>query len=308
MNGRGGSTLLKRSDLLDRGYIAKRRPGANRSLLLFFFAFPVIAAFVTVTFSQDISTVSETLRSGKTEEKRTALMQLRGLRSEDASRAAAAALSDKEPMVRATAASSVTFLPKAEASALLLPLLRDKDEFVRREGAYALGEVGDPSSAPALIKAAGDKSLEVRSAAVAALGKVSNPSAVSSLNDILKKAPVEADELIRRAAARSLGQIAQIMRSGTVSVLTPQNFLPEKFKDIGPKPSADPRQYFGQAVDTLIHVLDNKSEADDTRREAAFALGAIGDQKAITVLNRYVSSSDPYLAEISRESLLKLKS
>jgi HEAT repeat protein len=308
MNGRGDSTLLKRFDLLDRVDNKQKKRQAKFSLRLFFFVFSLIAAFVSVTFSQDIPTLSETLRSGKTEEKRTALMQLRGLRSEDASRAAAAALSDKEPMVRATAASSVTFLPKAEASALLLPLLRDKDEFVRRECAYALGEVGDLSSALALIKAAGDKSLEVRSTAVAALGKVGNPSAVSSLNDILKKAPVEKDELIRRAAARSLGQIAQIMRSGKVRVLTPQNFMPEKYKDVGPKPSPDLQQYFVLAVDTLIHVLDNKNEVADTRREAAFALGAIGDQKAVNVLNRYVSSSDPYLAEISRESLLKLKS
>jgi len=281
---------------------------ANYSLRLFFFVFPLLAAFVSVTFSQDISALSESLRSGKAEEKRTALMKLRGLRSEAASRAAAIALNDKEPIVRATAASSVTFLPKGEASALLAPLLRDKDEFVRREGAYALGEVGDPSSAPALIKAAADKSLEVRSAAVAALGRVGNPAAVSVLTGLLKKPPVETDELIRRAAARSLGQIAQIMRSGTVAVLTPQNFLPDKFKDIGPKPSIDLQQYFGPSVETLIHVLDNKNEADDTRREAAFALGAIGDQRAISVLNRYVSSPDPYLAEISRESLLKLKS
>lgn len=300
--------MLKRSDLLGRGNSKKRMSGADGLLPLFFFVLTLLAGCTSVAFSQDISTLSETIRSGKTEEKRTALMQLRGLRSVDASRAAAAALNDEEPMVRATAASSVTFLPKAEASALLLPLLRDKNEFVRREGAYALGEVGEPSSASALMKAASDKSLEVRSTAVAALGKVGSPAAVSFLTDILKKAPVETDELIRRAAARSLGQIAQIMRSGTVSVLTPQNFLPEKFKDIGPKPSADLQQYFVQVVNTLIHVLDNENEADDTRREAAFALGAIGDQRAVSVLTKYVSSSDPYLAEISRESLLKLKS
>ena len=61
------------------------------------------------------------------------------------------ALSDNEPIVRATAASSVTFLPKPEAAAALLPLLGDKDEFVRREAAYALGVVGDPSSSAQLL-------------------------------------------------------------------------------------------------------------------------------------------------------------
>ena len=79
----------------------------------------------------------------------------------------------------------------------------------------------------------------MRTAAAAALGRVGDPAAVPALVELLKKAPSEDSELLRRAAARSIGQIAQIMRSGKVRVVTPQNFLPEKFKDVGPKPSAD---------------------------------------------------------------------
>jgi HEAT repeat protein len=56
----------------------------------------------------------------------------------------------------------------------------------------------------------------------------------------------------------------------------------------------------------LINVLRNTSESDDTRREAAYSLGAIGDAKAVTTLQTFASASDPYLAEICREALLKI--
>jgi len=235
-------------------------------------------------------------------------MELRSFRSEEASRIAVAAFRDDEPIVRATAASSVLFLPKSEAAAALLPLLNDKDEFVRREVAYALGEVGNASAAAPLEKRLqSDKSAEVRTAAAVALGKVGDPQTVDSLLAVLDARPVEDNEMIRRAAARSLGQIAQIMRSGKVQVLTPQNFLPEKYKDIDRTPSPDLLSHFTNAIKKLTNVLDSTSEADDTRREAAFALGAIGDPSAAAVLSKYTSSPDPYLAEIAKEALLKLR-
>src|SRR5262249_7550531 len=155
------------------------------------------------------------------------------------SRMALPALKDKNAIVRATAVSSVLFLPKSEAITVLSPLLGDKDEFVRGEAAYALGEVGDPASATGLIKTmTSDGSPAGRSAAAVAVGKVGNPAAVSPLVSTLNSPPKEVTQMLRRAAARSIGQIAQILRSGKVAVLTPQNFLPEKLKDVNSKPSA----------------------------------------------------------------------
>jgi HEAT repeat protein len=273
-----------------------------------FLVFACLACLGNLVISQETTDLSKKLRSGSAEEKRDALLVLRSLRSEEASRMAASALHDKNPMVRATAASCVFFLPKSEAAARLVPLLSDKDEFVRGEAAYALGDVGDPAIAASLIKAmTGDKSPAVRSAAAVALGKVGNPAAISSLTSILNTTPTEEAEVLRRAAARSIGQIAQILRSGKVIVLTPQNFLPEKLKDIDSKPSPDLLIQFQPAVQTLIRVLDNSNEAGDTRREAAFALGAIGDKLAEASLAKYTASRDIYLAEIVKEALLKLR-
>src|SRR5947209_12058691 len=141
-NGKGSSTSRGRFDLLRRGQNEKKSRGVRSSVRLFFFICLLVAGFAGRVFSQDLGTLAEQLHSGSAEEKRTALMQLRSLRSEEASRVAVAGLKDKNPMVRATAASSVTFLTSAEAASALLPLLGDKDEFVRKEGAYALGVDG----------------------------------------------------------------------------------------------------------------------------------------------------------------------
>ena len=131
--------------------------------------------------------------------------------------------------------------------------------------------------------------------------------AIESLLGVLKSRPREEDEFLRRSAARSIGQVAQKGLTGDSSVLTPQNFLPDKFKDLGPANESASRPGFSTAVDVLVGVLRNTSESDDTRREAAFSLGAIGDAKAVTVLEAYTAAADPYLAEIAHEALLKIR-
>lgn len=253
--------------------------------------------------------LSRSISHGSVEEKRNVLFEIRNLKSEKASRLAIPALRDGSEIVRATAASSVIFLPKTEAASVLLPLLNDKAEFVRREAAYALGEVGDSSATVPLLRImARDKILEVRNAATIALGKIGDASAIDALTGILRNRPKEDDEFLRRAAARSIGQIAQIIGTGNRRVLTPQNFLPDKFKEID---SADDltaqNPQFRAAADVLTRVLTSRSEADDTRREAAFALGAIGDESSVSVLRVSLNSADTYLAEIAEEALLKIR-
>jgi HEAT repeat protein len=253
--------------------------------------------------------LSEALSNGNSEEKRSALAEIRNLQTEEASRLAVPALRDKDEIVRATAAASIIFIPDNEAVADLVPLLSDKAEFVRREVAYAIGEVGNPAATAHLLKLLrSDKVLEVRTAAAMSLGKIGDASAVPELVSLLKTKPVEDLEFLRRSAARSIGQIAQIIKTGKRRVLTPQNFMPEKYKDIPPDQSVElTKQYpqFAAAVPVLANALKNADESDDTRREAAFALGAIGDHSAVAALKTQVNSSDPYLAEIVKEALQK---
>ena len=246
---------------------------------------------------------------GTVEEKRSALFEIRNLRSSEASQIAVQALSDKDAMVRATAAGSVIFLPASRAAAALLPLLNDKAEFVRTEAAYALGNVADRSATPQLVRLMKkDKIFEVRTAAAIALGQIGDATAISDLVAILQDRPKEDSEFLRRSAARSIGQIAQINVTGDPTVVTPQNFLPEKFKELGSSDATGPKsQMYPNAIQVLTSVLNNKSESDDTRREAAFSLGAVADSRSLDVLRGYVSSEDPYLAEICKEAILKIE-
>ncbi len=290
----------------------KRRSKALISRCLYFgLSCLVFAVFPSKIFPQQLSIdFAETFRSGSVEAKREALFQIRNFRSAHASRLVIPALSDSNEIVRATAASSVIFLPSDEAAALLVPLLNDKADFVRREAAFALGIAASPIATDALIqRLQKDNILEVRSASAIALGGIGDIRAVDELIKVLKKKPREDDEFLRRSAARSIGQIAQIIQTGKVKVLTPKDFLPGKYNE--PESLKYPdltAQFpiFRPAVAELIRVLQNFSEANDTRREAAFSLGAIGDESAVAGLNTSLSSEDPYLIQISKESLLKL--
>ena len=220
------------------------------------------------------------LRSEDIEERRDALMRLNNLKRPDAARVAVAGLSDSAPIVRVTAAHAIMSLPQAESAALLLPLLQDKLEFVRREAAYALGETRSRSAvAPLANILTSDKEMTVRSAAAVALGEIGDESAVQALAQALagppgkkKKDKGEANDFVKRAAARSLGRIKS--RAG---------------------------------VEVLIATLSNDVNDSDVRREAATALGLIGDMTAVPALQAAFASSDPYLSEAARAALRRLK-
>jgi len=214
------------------------------------------------------------LDSIEPEERRDALMRLGNFKRPDASRAAAKGLSDPVPIVRVTAAHAVVSLPSDEAAGLLIPLLRDKTEFVRQEVAYALGDTKSRLAVQPLAEVLlGDKLNSVRGAAAVALGRLADESAVVSLAQVLtgsypKKGKNSVDAFILRAAAHSLGQIKS--KAG---------------------------------VPALIEALRNEQNETDVRREAAIALGAIGDVSAAPALQSAAASSDPYLARVALVSL-----
>ena len=227
---------------------------------------------------REIERQRQRLASSEVEERRDALVRLGNLKRPDASRAAAAALNDGTPIVRVTAAHALLSLPSKEAASLLMPLLTDKLEFVRREAASVLGQTRDRSAVNALSEALlKDKKSSVRGAAAIALGEIGDEGGVTALLQTLtggKKKRSAEDEFVARAAARSLGQI----RSRA-------------------------------AVPVLIATLENSTNAFDTRREAATALGLIGDPAAMPALQAaFTSGEDPYLAEAAGAAMRTLKS
>jgi HEAT repeat protein len=117
----------------------------------------------------------------------------------------------------------------------------------------------------------------VRGAAAIALGEIGDEAAVTALLQTLtggKKKRSSEDEFVLRAAAKSLGQI----RSRA-------------------------------AVPVLIATLENSTNAPDTRREAATALGLIGDPSAMPALQAaFTAGEDPYLAAAARVAMRTIKS
>lgn len=283
----------------------------NRQCVIRFFALIfLLCAFAGSSFAQSLEDLAGQISRGDTEQKRNALAQIRNLQTESASRIAVRALEDSAEIVRATAAFSVVFLPQAEAAQTLLPLLKDKSALVRREAAYALGKVGSSQAVGSLLRIfQTDKIIEVRNAAIVALGEIGDASAVPELTKILQRKPQEKEEFSRRSAARSIGQIAQIVQTGERTVITPESFgLKNRRTNEEPnrRNSVETFPAFGAAADILIQTLRNAQEFPDVKREAAFALGAIGDGAAIAILQANLTAEDYYLAEICTEALNKI--
>lgn len=281
-----------------------------RLAVVLLLGFTALIADAAAQTPDELNSLSATLSNGSSEQKRDALSRIRLIATPEASILAVSALKDADEAVRATAAASAVFAEPEIAVNALLPLLDDRSPFVRRESAYALGIVGSELASQKLIRTfENDKDLEVRAAAAIALGSSGGVNAIPALTALLQKKPSENTEFLRRSAARSIGQVAQIKRSHEKTIVTPSDFLPEKFKTKAEPGEADITERYPQfilALKVLTTVLANRSESDDTRREAAFALGSIGSFSSTAALRANLNGSDPYLAEISKEALLKL--
>ncbi len=277
-----------------------------RTAAFVFILLSVIVSCAVASRAQDLSPLENAIRAGSSEEKRTALSDLRNLRTAEASRIAAVALSDPDAAVRATAAMSVVSLPKDEAVAALTPNLSDKEAFVRAEAASALGVVRSALAIGPLTEAINqDDSLAVRGAALRALGDIGDAAAVAALTEFLRTKPKESNAFERRSAARSIGRIAQTIQSGGYDVTTPESFLPPKYKtrrELRDLEAAYPD--FGDAVTVLKMIVAGKRDTADTRREAAYALGSIS-KNSVAFLENCALSPDTYLSEICREGVLR---
>lgn len=220
---------------------------------------------------QSIQQQQQRLNSSDVDERRDAVMRLGAMHLDTASRAVLPALQDPAPIIRATAAKAILWLKNDASVGYLLPLLNDKDEFVRRETAYALGHTRSRSATAALsARLSTDKEDGVRAAAAVALGEIADEAAVVPLVQTLTSTK-KANVFVLRAAAVALGKIKS--RAGTAA---------------------------------LISTLSNEKLPSDVRREAARALGNIGDPTAADALRAASIDHDPYLAQIAFEALKKL--
>ncbi|MFV0387557.1 MAG: HEAT repeat domain-containing protein [Pyrinomonadaceae bacterium] len=284
----------------------------NNNLFLMCGMFIVVAVFASVSaFAQSSGALEEykrVLQLGSSDEKRTVLFTLRNFESQEAANLAVVAIRDPDEMVRATAAGTLIF--SSNPGANITPLLSDRAPFVRKEAAYALGKARVTNAATRLSDMLlHDDNYEVRSACAVALGTTGTPFNVEALSKAIRINKGNRKTFLRRAAARSIGQIAQNAQHQIFSETTPRSFLPEEYK---PKNIPEYKNLvetfpqFNSALSVLFSMVDNKNTQEDELREAVFALGEIGNEATLAKIARFRLSADPYLREIALEAFRKV--
>ena len=213
---------------------------------------------------------SAQLKSGDPEQRREAAMKLSRIEGSAATSALVSALTDASPLVRgAVVASLGERADPSAAAALAARLTSDKDAFVRKTAAYALGRFTGTERTSALLATLHDKDPEVRGAASVSLGDHAESAAIVPLAAALSdKSP-----FVRAQTARALGVNGSAAR---------------------------------QAVPTLIGLLTSDHDGE-VKRQAATALGSIGDRSALQALDRATRDNDPYLAQAARDSIKMLE-
>ena len=173
-----------------------------------------------------------------------------------------------------------------QAAGALQAALKDKEPRVRRSAAYALGAFG-ADAAPArddLIAAAGDASPLVRQNAAWALGRLgaaAGADGVSQLRNLLK----DDEPLVRRDALHALGQVGNPTAHPAVAAM---------LKTAGGEKDAVVRKAAVEALARLVGPEDRDDAGElrpllgdndsETRYNAAIVLGGIGGREAVAAL------------------------
>ncbi len=218
----------------------------------------------------EVARWSAQLRSADQEARRDAAMNLARIEGAAATSALLSALRDASPLVRAVVVAGLGERADASvASAIAAQLASDKDVFVRKTAAYALGRCAGTQRTSALIAALKDKDPEVRGAVAVSLGDHPDPAAIGPLAAALS----DKSAFVRAQAARALGINGPGAR---------------------------------QTASALIGLL--ASDRDwEVKRQAAIALGPIGDRSALPALELATHDSDPFLVQEALASIRMLQ-
>jgi hypothetical protein len=218
----------------------------------------------------EIARYAAALKSSDEEERRSAVHRLNAMRDRATEPALRSALDDPSERVRAAAITALGLLEDSTLAPVIATYLtKDKHPFVRKMAAYALGHFESSEATAALIVGLRDKDMEVRGAAAVALSKRPDATAIAPLiNSLSDKSP-----FVRAHAAVALG--------------------------VNGRAAA-------QAVPDLVRVL-TKDEDHEARRQAATALGRIGEPSALPALQEAEHSSDPYLSQAARDATAQIR-
>ena len=245
--------------------------------------------------------------------------------------ALASSLSDSSETVRTAAAISLAEIKQPASGALLLPRLEKAEGFVLASLLHALRELRLPDSLGAALLGADNADERVRLAAVGLLGWLKDPAALPVLERLAASDPVVS---VRRAAAGALG-LAQGRESAVLPALL--SALRDDAWQVREEAAATlGKLRLPDSVEPLIEALSDgywqvrliaaralgrlkdrratealirdalTQDKVNLRKEAAIALGEIGDVRALSALQVAADDADPEVRKMARLAIAHL--
>lgn len=187
-------------------------------------------------------------------------------------------LSDAAVEVRVEATYALGSLKDARSIGPLTGLLNDRDSQVSLAAAEALARMREPKATRVLIGSLSAEDSRVRSRAAQVLARVSAEGPLEEGVKPLAQALSDRDPVVRYHVAEAL--IAQ----GAVAVPSVVEVLRSPREADRERAARVLWRIGTPAVDSLISVLQEKGTAPEMRASAAYALGVIGDKRAIKSL------------------------
>ena len=189
---------------------------------------------------------------------------------------------------RSGAAASLGYFKDPRAVSPLIKALSDRETVVRSSAAAALGKIKDHRSVPYLIEVTKDNESHVRHAAIEALGGMEDPMAIPAFIDALRDDKIG----IRYEAATALGKFDDPRAAVAVDPLIHE--LGSKNVNIQASATYALVQIGKPSVEPLIKALKDNDKT--IRREAALALGKIGDDRGIDPLIELLNANEDGVA------------
>jgi len=237
------------------------------------------------------------------------------------------ALKHEDEGVREYAAEALGNLGDKMAIGPLCESLEDSSWRVRMWAAWALGKLRDEATVDPLIKALKDERLDVRRLAADALSQISDPAVLPVINVFAEEDPdlcARPEYVLWNMGNPSIPPLIKALQSENwrVRMRSAMTLAHINYKRINDPPGIilDPKAIHyletkidlpaskrdeAQAVDPLVEALGDNEPI--VRQYAAYALGEIGDKRAIEPLTKMLDDDNADVRTKVSESLKKIQ-
>jgi HEAT repeat protein len=197
---------------------------------------------------------------------------------------------DKKSSARRGAAAALGRSGDSRAAELLIQALADDDKGVGAEAARVLGRLNDSKAIEPLIKTFKDNDTALKAEAVKALVAIGRPS-IGPLIETLK----DEDGMSRQEAAAALGGIGD---PGAVEPLV-SAFQAGDSDVRRATVNALVKINSNSTMDSFLQILKDQNQSGEIRVDAAWALGELGDVRAIEPMMQVLADSKESKLQLS---------